>query len=339
MGGAKNKTMNTEQIRSFRVDEAGQGARLDIWVAEQFPEVTRSRVKNLCQQGEITVNGRPAKASLRLDSGDEVTVILPAPREVRARPEDIPLDIVYEDKDLAVVNKPRGLVVHPAAGNETGTLVNALLNHCTDLSGINGEMKPGIVHRIDKDTTGLLVVAKNDAAHASLAKQIKEKTAGRIYLALVQGNIAQDEGRIEQPIGRDPRERKRMAVVDGGRPAATRFCVLERFGEYTLVECRLETGRTHQIRVHMKFIGHPVVGDPIYGIKKQKFKLDGQLLHAAGLELVHPATGRCMYFEAPLPDDFQAVLRSLRARKNQQEGDLVFPVTDGPRQEGDTPSS
>ncbi|MDD4797888.1 MAG: RluA family pseudouridine synthase, partial [Eubacteriales bacterium] len=186
-----------------------------------------------------------------------------------------------------------------------------------DLSGINGERKPGIVHRIDKDTTGLLVVAKNDAAHVSLAAQIKQKTAGRVYRALVLGNIAQDEGRIDAPIGRDPKERKRMAVVSVGRAAATRFVVLERFGEYTLVECRLETGRTHQIRVHMKSIGHPVVGDPVYGSKRQKFKLDGQLLHAAALELTHPCTGQLMRFDAPLPDDFRAVLDGLRARARQ----------------------
>ncbi|MDD3242692.1 MAG: RluA family pseudouridine synthase [Eubacteriales bacterium] len=308
-----------EQTLTFRADAAAAGARLDSWLAAQCGQVTRSRVKTLCAQGNLTVNGREAKVSYLLREGDEVALTLPEPKLVRAQPEEIPLNVVYEDADIIVINKPRGLVVHPAAGNETGTLVNALLARCTDLSGINGEIKPGIVHRIDKDTTGLLVVAKNDAAHLSLAGQIKEKTAGRVYLALVQGNLTQDEGRVDQPIGRDPKERKRMAIVEGGRNAATRYRVLERFGEYTLVECRLETGRTHQIRVHMKYLGHPVVGDPVYGYKKQKFNLEGQLLHAAALELVHPVTGEHMCFHAPLSADFQAVLTALRARRGNQD--------------------
>jgi len=303
-----------EQKLTFRADEAAAGQRLDSWLALQYPQITRSRIKNLCQEGMLAVNGKTGKPAYALRPGDEVTLLLPELAPVSAQPEDIPLDVVYEDEHIIVINKPRGLVVHPAAGNETGTLVNALLARCTDLSGINGEIKPGIVHRIDKDTTGLLVVAKNDAAHLSLAGQIKEKTAGRIYKALVQGNITEEEGRVEQPIGRDPKERKRMAIVPGGREAATRYRVLERFGEFTLVECRLETGRTHQIRVHMKYLGHPVVGDPVYGFKKQKFNLDGQLLHAACLELTHPVTGERMRFTAPLPADFQAVLDKLQPR-------------------------
>lgn len=298
----------------FRIDGESEGTRLDVFLSAQCPEITRSRVKKLCEEGFVSVNAKPAKASYALRSGDAVYLDMPPPKPSAALPEDIPLDIVYEDGDIIVINKPRALVVHPAAGNEDGTLVNALLNHCDDLSGIGGEMKPGIVHRIDKDTTGLLVVAKNDAAHRSLAGQIKEKTAGRVYWALVQGNLPEDEGRIDAPIARDARERKRMAVAAGGRESATRWRVLERFGEYTLLECRLETGRTHQIRVHLRYIGHPVVGDPVYGAKKQKFKPGGQLLHAASLELEHPATGEDMVFHAPLPDDFLAVLTTLRNR-------------------------
>jgi len=301
------------------VDQANSGARLDTFLAGRFPEFTRSRLKNLIDGGLATVNGRAAKPGQKLACGDAVELDVPELTPVEARPEDIPLDIVYEDGSLLVINKPRGLVVHPAAGNERGTLVNALLNHCADLSGIAGELKPGIVHRLDRDTTGLLVVAKNDRAHLSLSKQIGEKSARRIYLALVEGNIVEDHGRVDAPLGRSRVDRKKIAVTEDGRQAATQYFVRERFGDVTLVECHLETGRTHQIRVHMKHIGHPVVGDPVYGIKKQRFALDGQLLHAARLEFTHPETGERLSFQAPLPEDFRQVLDSLRRRSNRPE--------------------
>jgi len=239
-------------------------------------------------------------------------VIEPEPRPVDVQAQDIPLDILYEDEDIIVINKPQGMVVHPAAGNYNSTLVNALLHHCRDLSGINGEMRPGIVHRIDKDTSGVLVVAKNDHSHVNLAQQIKDKTAVRKYIALVEGDIKEDAGTIDAPIGRHPVYRKKMAVVPGGRRAVTHFKVLERFGRYTLIEARLETGRTHQIRVHMAYIGHPVVGDPVYGYKRQSFNLNGQLLHAQCLGFKHPRTGRYMEFCAPLPDYFTDVICKLR---------------------------
>ena len=300
--------------RRIEADAGAVGCRLDVWLAERCPELTRSRLKGLIDAGDVMVNDRAAKAGQKLATGDAVELTVPEAAPIEALPEDIPLDIVYEDSDLIVLNKPRGLVVHPAAGNERGTLVNALLHHCTDLSGIAGEIKPGIVHRLDKDTTGLLVVAKNDKAHLSLSAQIGEKSAHRIYLALVEGNIREDSGRVDAPLGRSRADRKQIAVVEGGRAAATRYYVKERFGDCTLVECHLETGRTHQIRVHMKHIGHPVVGDPVYGLRKQRFPLQGQLLHAARLEFVHPTTGEFLSFTAPLPADFADVLERLRRR-------------------------
>lgn len=299
------------------VNKDDAGARLDVFLAGRFGQFTRSRIKTLIEDGLVKVNGRLAKAGLKLSAGDAVELDVPEPREAAAKPEEIPLDIVYEDSSLLVINKSRGLVVHPAAGNETGTLVNALLNHCADLSGIAGVLKPGIVHRLDKDTTGLLVVAKNDRAHLSLSKQIAEKSAKRIYLALVEGNVAEDRGRVDAPLGRSRADRKKIAVIKEGRQAATEYFVLERFGDCTLVECHLETGRTHQIRVHMKHIGHPVAGDPVYGIRKQRFNVDGQLLHAARLEFTHPETGGRMAFSAPLPEDFERVLEGLRKRRAQ----------------------
>jgi 23S rRNA pseudouridine1911/1915/1917 synthase len=299
---------------SSEVNRKEAGARLDTFLAGRFVQFTRSRIKNLINEGMARVNGKPAKAGLKLSIGDAVELDVPEPKQPFAKPEEIPLDIVYEDGSLLVINKSRGLVVHPAAGNESGTLVNALLSHCGDLSGIAGELQPGIVHRLDKDTTGLLVVAKNDKAHLSLSKQIAEKSARRIYLALVEGNVAEEHGRVDAPLGRSKADRKKIAVVIGGRPAATEYSVLERFGSCTLVECRLETGRTHQIRVHMKHIGHPVVGDPVYGVRKQLFNVDGQLLHAARLEFTHPETGERVQFKAPMPEDFQRVLDVLRRK-------------------------
>ena len=295
-----------------KADAQDEGVRLDVFLAAYFPDYTRSRVKNLVAEGYALVNGCKTKAGYKMVPDDIAELLVPEPREIFAQPENIPLNIVYEDEALLVINKPRGLVVHPAAGNETGTLVNALLHHCADLSGIAGEVKPGIVHRLDKDTTGLLVVAKTDVAHLSLSAQIATKSAQRIYLALVEGNVSQDQGRVEAPLGRSRADRKKIAVVEDGRPSATRYRVLERFGGYTLVECALETGRTHQIRVHMKHIGHPVVGDPVYGFRHQRFAVEGQLLHATRLTFVHPVTAEIMSFEAPLPEDFLRVLASLR---------------------------
>lgn len=299
-----------------------EGIRLDVFLAAYFPDYTRSRIKSLVAEGYALVNGCKTKAGYKMVLDDIAELLVPEPREVFAQPEDIPLDIVYEDSALLVINKPRGLVVHPAAGNETGTLVNALLHHCDDLSGIAGEVKPGIVHRLDKDTTGLLVVAKTDVAHLSLSAQIATKSAQRIYLALVEGNVTQDQGRVDAALGRSRADRKKIAVTEDGRAAATRYRVLERFGEYTLVECALETGRTHQIRVHMKHIGHPVVGDPVYGFRHQRFVVDGQLLHATRLSFVHPVTGETMSFEAPLPEDFLRVLAALRRRSSTDALDL-----------------
>ena len=305
------------QIEILRVEEDCAGLRLDVFLAQVLEDITRSRIKNLCETGLVTtLTGKSLKASYRLSEGEEIRIEIPEPALSHIEPEAMELDILYEDADMLIINKPRGLVVHPAVGNTTGTLVNGLLANCTDLSGINGEIKPGIVHRIDKDTTGLLVVAKNDPAHVDLARQIQAKEAQRLYYALVEGNMPEDESRVEAPIGRDVYDRKRMAVVEGGRPSATRFYVIERFHGYTLLECALETGRTHQIRVHLKHIGHPVVGDPVYGFKRQRFNLDGQLLHAHALELTHPQSGEKMRFEAPIPQDFERVLGSLRRAEN-----------------------
>lgn len=286
--------------------------RADVFLSENL-QSTRSAVKKLFQGG-VTINGKPAKPSLAVNIGDEICVTLPDAVEYAAKPEDIPLDIVYEDDDIAVVNKPQGMTVHMGNGNIDGTLVNALLYRLDKLSGINGVIRPGIVHRIDKDTSGLLVVAKNDAAHLSLSKQIEEKTCKRTYLALLEGNLKEDSGTVTTYIGRDPSDRVKMAVVppEKGKLAITDFEVLKRYGEgYTLCKFDLRTGRTHQIRVHAKYLCHPVVGDPVYGIKKQRFKLNGQLLHAWKLKLVHPRTGKEMEFEAPLPDYFVNILDKL----------------------------
>ena len=305
--------MSGEQAQ-FPMDTAGE--RLDKFLARQLPELTRSHIQKLIERGDVLVGGKAQKAGYKAKGGEEVAVTLPAPVQAAILPEDIPLDVLYEDADIIVVNKARGMVVHPAAGVTTGTLVNALLAHCDDLSGINGEIRPGIVHRLDKDTSGVMVCAKNDHAHVALAEQIKEKTARRTYVAIVHGNIAEESGTIKGAIGRHPTERKQMAIVPDGKPAVTHFRVLERFGAFTLVECRLETGRTHQIRVHMTSIGHPLVGDPKYGKRKHPFAaiIHGQALHSRSLDLVHPATGEPMHFEAPLPRDMAAILEELRKR-------------------------
>lgn len=289
------------------------GKRLDKLISEQLPELTRSAVQHLMQDGCVTIAGKPVKKNTRASAGDVITVELPEPREVEIEPENIPLDIVYEDGDIIVVNKPKGMVVHPAPGNWSGTLVNALMYHCGDsLSGINGEIRPGIVHRIDKDTSGLLVVAKNDRAHQSLAEQIKVHSAGRRYFAVVYGTPREQKGTVNAPIARHPVDRKKMAVLAGGREAITHYEVLEQYAGYSYLTFLLETGRTHQIRVHMAHIGHPIIGDPLYGPAKDKWKLQGQCLHAGELTLTHPATGERMTFQAPLPAYFTTVLQKLR---------------------------
>lgn len=297
----------------FFVAEEG-AKRLDIFLSEQMEDFTRSRIKKLIDGGRVAVNGNPSKAGAEIRAGDGVSVEIPDAEECSVRAENIPIDIVYQDKDIAVVNKPQGMTVHIGNGNTEGTLVNALLYSLDSLSGIGGVLRPGIVHRIDKDTSGLLVVAKNDRAHASLAKQIAEKSCHRIYLALLEGNVKEDKGRIVTDIGRSPKDRLKMAVLPEGKGkiAVTDYEVLVRYGgEYTLCKFTLQTGRTHQIRVHAKYMGNPVVGDPVYGIRKQKFGLNGQLLHAFKLVLTHPATGDRMSFTAPLPLYFEELLKKL----------------------------
>lgn len=286
-----------------------QNGRLDKVCSEIFSDYSRSQIKQLLDGGNITVNGKTEKAKYKVKSGDVIRLEEPETKTLELRPENIPLDIVYEDDDVIVINKPQGMVVHPAPGHDEHTLVNALLYHCP-LSTINGTFRPGIVHRIDKDTSGLLMVAKNDKAHRSLAKQLKDKTNIREYVALVHGRIAEDEGTINAPISRSLKDRKKQAVVKDGRNAVTHFEVLKRYRDYTFVKCILETGRTHQIRVHMKYIGHPLVGDPLYGPKKT-IKGNGQFLHAGKLGFVHPTTGKLLIFEAPLPKIFQECLEKL----------------------------
>ena len=301
-------------MTEFTADRDGE--RLDVFLARMDETLSRSRVQRLIADGHVMVDGKMPKASQRLSEGATVAVEMPEPEAADILPEQIPLDILYEDEDVIVVNKARGMVVHPAAGVSRGTLVNALLAHCKDLSGINGALRPGIVHRLDKDTSGVMIAAKNDAAHCSLAEQIQQKTAKRVYWAILTGNIAEEEGVIHGAIGRNPKDRQKMAVVrENGKDATTKFRVLERFGTYTLIECRLMTGRTHQIRVHMAYIGHPVVGDPKYGAKKCPFSIEGQALHSKTLMFTHPRTGERMEFEAPLPEDMQMILDDLRGKK------------------------
>lgn len=301
-----------EQI--FAVLPEQEGKRIDAFVCERLDGITRSMVQNWIEQGHVTLASRKTvKKNYKVSAGDEVIVQVPEPQSVEIEPENIPIDIVYEDEDIIVVNKARGMVVHPAVGNWNGTLVNALMYHCGDrLSGINGEIRPGIVHRIDKDTSGLLVVAKNDLAHQSLAEQIACHSAAREYQAIVVGAPREDQGTIDQPIGRHKVDRKKMAIVPDGRHAVTHYQVLKRFRGYSLLAFQLETGRTHQIRVHMASIGHPIIGDPLYGLKKDRFSsLDGQCLHAWRLSLDHPRTGERMVFEAPLPEYFTAILNKM----------------------------
>ena len=291
------------------------GERLDVFLARQIENISRSHVQRLLAKGQIAVDGRVCKANYKLHLGERIICMLPPVGEASVLPEDLPLDVLYEDADIIVVNKARGMVVHPAAGVDTGTLVNALLFHCHDLSGINGVLRPGIVHRLDKDTSGVMVAAKNDQAHCALAQQIGEKRAHREYRAIVHGNIKEHRGTIMGDIGRHPTDRKKMAIVHAnGKPATTHFEVLERFGAYTLAVCKLETGRTHQIRVHMASLGHPLVGDTKYTALKNPFSIAGQALHSFKLTLLHPRSGREMVFTAALPRDMAEILCTLRGR-------------------------
>lgn len=302
------------QTLKINAAEENKGERLDKFIADNS-DISRSYAAKLCEDGLVLCGEKQLLKKYKILGTEEITINVPEPEEHSIEPENIPLNIVYEDSDVIVVNKPQGLCVHPAPGNERGTLVNGLVYHCGDeLSAINGVIRPGIVHRIDKDTSGLLIVAKNNEAHLKLSEQLKERKAMRKYVALVNGNIKEDSGTINKPIGRNPSDRKKMAVVFGGREAVTHFNVLERFGQYTLVECILETGRTHQIRVHMASIGHSIVGDPLYGIKKEKFNLNGQLLHAKTIGFVHSRTGKMMEFTSDIPEYFENVLEKLRKR-------------------------
>ncbi len=299
------------------VDETFAGERIDAFLARSLQDLSRSAAQKLIDSGAVTVNGRPVKKNHRMAAGECCGVELPEPETLDVTAEDIPLDVVYEDSDVIVVNKPKGMVVHPAPGHPDGTLVNALMHHCGDsLSGINGVLRPGIVHRIDKDTSGLIIAAKNDAAHRSLAAQLKDHSLYREYAAVVCGVIKEDSGTVNAPIGRHPVDRKRQAVTQrNSRPAVTHYEVAARYEGYTLVHCRLETGRTHQIRVHMAHLGHPVLGDTVYGRKKPLKGLDGQCLHAWKLHFTHPSTGEVIECEAPLPEYFTEVLRKLENKQ------------------------
>lgn len=310
---------NTGSPIVFQADRRQQGRRLDVLLTELFPGLSRSHLQKLIADGMVTINGKTVKANYKAQAQDTIAVIFPEVKPALIVAEDIPLDIVYQDSEIIVINKERGMVVHPAAGNYRGTLVNALLEHCKDLSGINGEIRPGIVHRLDKDTSGVMVVAKNDHAHLHLAEQIKNRKASRKYIAIVHGNIAEEHGIINAPIGRHPSDRKKMAVIfSNSKQAITHFRVVERFGNFTLVECRLQTGRTHQIRVHMQYINHPVVGDPKYGPEKKQFAIKGQALHSAELSLTHPTTGEDMLFTAPVPADMTKILKQIKGTKREE---------------------
>lgn len=303
---------NAGEQEKLLITENEAGQRADVGLASLL-ELTRSNMQKLLEDGRAVKGSKVLKANYKLKLGDEIIVTLPEPQPLDVQPENIPIDIIYEDEDVVVVNKARGMVVHPAAGNYNGTLVNALLYHCKNLSGINEVIRPGIVHRLDKDTSGIMICAKNDAAHVSLSEQIQSKTAKRTYMAVVRGNIKTDSGVIETLIARDKNDRKKMAVVkEDGRNAVTEYEVMERFGKYTIVKCKLLTGRTHQIRVHMEYLGYPLVGDPKYSPKKTPFAINGQALHSLTLDFIHPRTGEQMHFEAPLPEDMHKIVTRLR---------------------------
>ena len=309
-----------EQKYEFEIDAEQQGIRVDLVLAAALEDTSRSFIQKLFEKDKISINGKICDSKkYKVKTGDFIEIIIPEPGMLSVEAEDIPLDIVYEDEDVLVVNKPKGMVVHPAVGNYNGTLVNAIMYHCGDrLSSINGVIRPGIVHRIDKDTSGLLMIAKNDAAHESLSRQLADHSITRKYRALVYHNFKEDEGTVNAPIGRDPKNRLRQAVTEqNSRHAVTHYRVLERFGAYTLIEAELETGRTHQIRVHMAHLKHPLVGDVVYGPKKHTLKVDGQMLHAKVLGFVHPRTGRYMEFDSSLPAYFDEILNRLRKDVNK----------------------
>ena len=297
----------------LRASEESKNQRLDAFLASSLDGLTRSQATRLIESGEVAVNGRAVSKSYKLAGGEDIAVTLPEPEPVEAVPQDIPLDVVYEDADVIVVNKPSGMVVHPAPGHPDGTLVNALLYHCAGtLSGVGGALRPGIVHRIDRDTSGLIIAAKNDAAHQYLSAQLADHTLARTYECIVVGKLREDRGTVNAPIARHPTDRKRMAVVAGGREAITHWEVIARYPGYTHVRCRLETGRTHQIRVHMAYIGHPILGDTVYGAKKEVPGLTGQCLHAVGLRFLHPRTHEVVELSCPLPEEFTRMLQKIR---------------------------
>ena len=302
--------------QTLQASPEASGTRLDAFLSQELEELTRSAAARLCEEGQVCrQDGTALAKNYRLRGDETLLVTLPDPEPLDAVPQDIPLDVVYEDADVIVINKPKGLVVHPAPGHPDGTLVNALLHHCGDsLSGIGGALRPGIVHRIDRDTSGLIIAAKNDFAHQKLSAQLQDHTLARTYECVVVGNLREDQGTVDAPIGRCPSDRKKMAVVPGGRSAVTHWEVIARYPGYTHVRCHLETGRTHQIRVHMAYIGHPILGDTVYGAKKAVPGLQGQCLHAVGLRFLHPRTGEAVELKCPLPEEFQAVLRKLQSR-------------------------
>ena len=305
--------MCDENKEILTVSEAGKGVRIDRYLSDCYPQWSRSYLQKLLKEENIMVEGQKVKANYKLHSGENITISVPPLEDVEILPENIPLDILYEDEWLLIVNKPKGMVVHPAAGHTSGTLVNAIMYHCQgNLSGINGQIRPGIVHRIDKDTTGALVICKDDTTHRALAEQLKEHSITRKYRAIVLGNLTED-GTVEGPIGRHPIDRKKMAInYKNGKSAVTHYHILENFQKYNYIECQLETGRTHQIRVHMTSIGHPLLGDSVYTKAKWHYKLEGQVLHAMVLGFIHPATGKYLEVEAPLPDYFSQLLENLR---------------------------
>ena len=301
--------------RILQPNKEDAGSRVDAWLAANLEDMTRSAAQRLLEEGRVTCAGRPLAKNYKVTGSETLEIELPDPEPVDVIPQNIPLDVVYEDSDVIVVNKPKGLVVHPAPGHPDGTLVNALLYHCgASLSGVGGELRPGIVHRIDRDTSGLIIAAKNDYAHQKLAAQLQDHTLARIYACIVMGNLREDEGTVNAPIGRHPVDRKKMAVVSNGRSAVTHWTVLERYPGFTYVQCRLETGRTHQIRVHMAHTGHPILGDTVYGNKKPVPGLQGQCLHAVGLKFIHPRTGELVELRCGLSDEFETQLRKLRNR-------------------------
>jgi 23S rRNA pseudouridine1911/1915/1917 synthase len=296
----------------FIIEEKDQGTRIDKYLAEVFIDKSRSFIQGLIEKEYVKVNGKIPKSNYKLKALDEVEVEIKEPEVLKVDAEDIPIDILYEDKDVIVVNKAQGMVVHPAPGNYNGTLVNALLFHCKDLSSINGVIRPGIVHRIDKDTSGVLVIAKNDEAHNKLSEQLKDHSMKREYYALIEGRLKNEKGTIDKPLARSKKDRLKIGIVEGGKRAVTHYEVIERYNGYTLIKCILETGRTHQIRVHMASIGFPLVGDPLYGFKKQRFKLDGQMLHAKTLGFIHPTKNTYVEFTSELPEYFNVIIDKLR---------------------------